>query len=268
MASYPGAVPSFTTKLDQVDVNFAAHVNRLQDEVRAIARELGVNPKGSFDSVRDRLQDLASSKAPVVHNHDERYWQRTTVTSKGQVLVGNSPGNITAVMQPPNNRVLLSDDSTASGVRWSQLTHDILTDNAEDNFPQYALADGTRGEFLRLSGGVLAGRVVLDSHAEKSVHLGNLNGAASLSPDQGSAFHGVLVAHSTVTLSAGSGDAAESMTLVLQQGGAGNYETNWSSNVRWMGSGPPAPTPVGSFLLGSFLTVDGANWLGVALNEF
>jgi len=41
MASFPGAVASFTTKSDTTDVIYAAHINALQDEIVAIQNTIG-----------------------------------------------------------------------------------------------------------------------------------------------------------------------------------------------------------------------------------
>lgn len=46
-SSWPGTVPSYTTKVNIVDVVDADHPNTLQDDVRAIALNLGVNPQTS-----------------------------------------------------------------------------------------------------------------------------------------------------------------------------------------------------------------------------
>lgn len=45
VASYPNQVRSFTNKRDNVDTNYAAHINDLQDEVAAIEAVLGVSPQ-------------------------------------------------------------------------------------------------------------------------------------------------------------------------------------------------------------------------------
>ena len=44
MSTWPGTVPTYTTKVDIVDVVQAAHPNALQDDVTAIATNLGTNP--------------------------------------------------------------------------------------------------------------------------------------------------------------------------------------------------------------------------------
>lgn len=42
MADYPGMLPNFSTKVDYVDVIFADHVNKLQDELYKTQQTLGV----------------------------------------------------------------------------------------------------------------------------------------------------------------------------------------------------------------------------------
>ena len=54
-ASYPSSVKSFTTKSDLTDLYSASHINDLQAEVVAIETELGTLPKGSYGSVKLRL---------------------------------------------------------------------------------------------------------------------------------------------------------------------------------------------------------------------
>ena len=46
-SSYPGALDSFTAKVDNVDDVLAAHVNDLQNAVVAVETELGTNPAGT-----------------------------------------------------------------------------------------------------------------------------------------------------------------------------------------------------------------------------
>jgi hypothetical protein len=57
-SSFPGAIDSFTTKVDGVDDVMAAHVNDLQDAVVAIQTELGVDPAGSDPDVVTRFTNL------------------------------------------------------------------------------------------------------------------------------------------------------------------------------------------------------------------
>lgn len=72
-SSYPGAVDSFTTKVDDVDDVMAADVNELQDGLEAVQAELGTDPAGTYATVKARLDDgnmatihAATSKATPV----------------------------------------------------------------------------------------------------------------------------------------------------------------------------------------------------------
>lgn len=56
MASvYPGALPTFTTKEDNVDVYAASHINKLQEDLVAIATELGTDPAATSTDLKTRL---------------------------------------------------------------------------------------------------------------------------------------------------------------------------------------------------------------------
>jgi hypothetical protein len=59
---YPNVLPSFTTKVDYVDDAQAADMNDVQNEVVAVATELGTNPKGTFASVAARLGAMSSAR--------------------------------------------------------------------------------------------------------------------------------------------------------------------------------------------------------------
>lgn len=65
VASYPGAVATFSTKYDFTDVIFAAHINALQMEVTAIQQTLGTNPHGVDTSVRTRLESIEGGLATL-----------------------------------------------------------------------------------------------------------------------------------------------------------------------------------------------------------
>jgi hypothetical protein len=69
VALYPRAVRAFTNKRDNVDTNYAAHINDLQDEVAAIQATLGVNPQKDatingigkdYGTVGNRLDSMGS----------------------------------------------------------------------------------------------------------------------------------------------------------------------------------------------------------------
>ena len=60
MATYPGGIISYTSKVDGVDDVMASHVNSPQDEIAAIETELGINPRGSAADVKTRLAQALS----------------------------------------------------------------------------------------------------------------------------------------------------------------------------------------------------------------
>jgi len=63
MANYPGSLPSFTnpSSTDNLDdpSHSTQHIN-INDEVLAIATELGTDPAGAYDTVADRLDAMGS----------------------------------------------------------------------------------------------------------------------------------------------------------------------------------------------------------------
>lgn len=63
MTYYPDAIPTndnYPDRIDDVDWIFAARYNEVKNEVLAICTELGTLPKGSYGSVKDRLDALSS----------------------------------------------------------------------------------------------------------------------------------------------------------------------------------------------------------------
>jgi len=70
VAQFPNSVPSFTTKHNITDIVDESHPNSLQDEVIAIAKELGTNPRIStarattFGTVDARLEGIESDYRP------------------------------------------------------------------------------------------------------------------------------------------------------------------------------------------------------------
>lgn len=141
VASYPSTIPSFTTKYDQTDVNWAADINRLQDEVAALAGELGTTPKRGFASVAERLGHLQDTKSDVGHAHDERYVQRSLATSKGVLVAASSAGNFASVAAGAAGETLVADPAQPAGVRWRVLSHGDLPGLANDDHPQYLTTD-------------------------------------------------------------------------------------------------------------------------------
>ncbi len=68
MASvYPGTLPSYTNKTNKVDLVDAGHVNALQDDVVALAAELGVDPAGSCTDLKTRLYVSLDNDGAIRH---------------------------------------------------------------------------------------------------------------------------------------------------------------------------------------------------------
>ena len=67
MATYPGAIATFRTMVNRVGVLYdalktkviyAEDLNKHSQEIAAIETELGVNPKGVYTDVADRLDNF------------------------------------------------------------------------------------------------------------------------------------------------------------------------------------------------------------------
>ena len=239
MPTYPASIPTFTTKTDQDNYVMAAHVNRLQDEVRAIASELGAQPRGSFGSVRSRLEDLATSKAQMPHNHDDTYWRRDTVTGKGQLLASTGPNNVAPLFASANNRVLVSDDTSDTGFRFRTLTQTML---------------GWHRSTLRQEGQI-SGAHEIDLFADSVVYA-EVVGDAVLSPE------------------AAPTDAPEATltTVILKQDSVGR-DVSWYGNIVWMSTGisgvhEGVPSVANEYVMVQLTTFDaGQTWLGVVYHE-
>lgn len=95
-AVYPGAIRSFTTKVNNIDIIDAAHPNVLQEEVVAIESTLGANPQIStspttgwiptstvFATVAERLANIERGLVSDTH---PQYVSRTG----GSVIVSSA----------------------------------------------------------------------------------------------------------------------------------------------------------------------------------
>ena len=59
--NYPGNIDSYTDKVNNQDTIIAAHVNNLQDAIVAIETELGTNPSGEHDTVKEYIESVEDS---------------------------------------------------------------------------------------------------------------------------------------------------------------------------------------------------------------
>ena len=58
-ASYPGAIKTFTDKVNLADTIDAADINDAYAEIEAVENELGINPAGTFATVVLALAESA-----------------------------------------------------------------------------------------------------------------------------------------------------------------------------------------------------------------
>lgn len=58
MAVYPGSVRTFSTKQDKININYAADINAVQDEITATQKALGINVQGASVDATTRLSVL------------------------------------------------------------------------------------------------------------------------------------------------------------------------------------------------------------------
>ena len=83
--NYPGNIDSYTSKVDNQDTIIAAHVNDLQDAVVAIETELGTNPSGDHDTVKEYIESVEESVEELIEEF-------TLPISDADISL--SPGNI------------------------------------------------------------------------------------------------------------------------------------------------------------------------------
>lgn len=130
-ASFPTSIKTFTTKVDNTDIVYGAHVNELQDEIVALQQTLGTAPQGNAATVKARIADLETGKADAAHNHDHntltnlttgdphtQYLLKSVGTTKGDLLVHNGTSWV-RVGVGANGAGLVADSTQAAGVRWS-----------------------------------------------------------------------------------------------------------------------------------------------------
>lgn len=100
-AVYPGAIRSFTTKVNNIDIIDAAHPNVLQEEVVAIESILGVNPQIStapttgwigistaFSTVSERLANIEKGLVSDTHSQYVSKSGGSIISSSGPTVHG------------------------------------------------------------------------------------------------------------------------------------------------------------------------------------
>jgi hypothetical protein len=145
MATYPGSVVPFTTKVNNTDVVDASHVNDLQLEVIAIQSTVGVDPqKGTIStafaattsprtSYADLDARLVNIEAGVIGDAHTQYMKRAggeTITSatsstKGLIVKGASSQSANLQEWQNSSGTVLASVSAAGGIVDTKLTSDI-----------------------------------------------------------------------------------------------------------------------------------------------
>jgi hypothetical protein len=129
-ASYPGAIKSFTTKVDFADTVLAEHVNTLQEEVSSLQVNLGTLIStgsgwvGSFDKITTNWNTLKDRIANIEYGLNNVTNAIPTGGTTGQVLRKTSNNNYETEWAEPvtglpsqsgnNGKYLTTDGSTAS----------------------------------------------------------------------------------------------------------------------------------------------------------
>lgn len=135
MPAYPGAIPSFTQKLNNVDNILAGHINDPQDEIIALASALGVSPNVSpststitgyvsgpatWNNVADRITNIEYGVVGDVHTQYVRVTGGSTIvpstTSTTGVIVKAATGQTANLQewQDSSGAVVTSIDNTGA----------------------------------------------------------------------------------------------------------------------------------------------------------
>jgi hypothetical protein len=135
---YPGAVKTFSTKVDFADTILAEHVNSLQDEVNALEANLGTYIRtgsgwvGSFDQITTSWPTLKDRIANIEYGITKALSQSAPAGgSQNQVLTKNSASdydyswatvNALPSFQDNAGKYLTNDGSTA---KWEAVESSI-----------------------------------------------------------------------------------------------------------------------------------------------
>jgi len=199
-ASWPTSIFIATTKVDVTDVNYAAHINALQDEVIAIETSLGLGVKGAYASVDARLDDIEADKfntadiGTISHNSladlttgnpHTQYILKSLGTAKGQLIGFTGSGAPGVLAVSTDGRVLEADAASTLGWRWGTAPIKASVGTTKGDLLAF---DGTN--WVRLAVGATNGHALVVDSAETT----GLKWAAT-TPEQmhGFQFPGALV---------------------------------------------------------------------------
>jgi hypothetical protein len=124
-ADYPGAIKTFTDKVDLQDFVSATDINDAYAEIEAIEGELGINPAGSFSTVVLALAQTMAEKA----------------ATKGDLLVATG-ANAASVLPVASKKysLMYADSAEATGLKYGAIRYVELT--AFDYTTDCATGDG------------------------------------------------------------------------------------------------------------------------------
>jgi hypothetical protein len=149
MATYPGSVISFTTKVNNTDIVDASHVNALQLEMIAVQTYVGVDPNiasigtsggggaGAWQNTATTYASLAARlnniEAGVIGDAHTQYMKRAggeTITSatsstKGLIVKGAASQSVNLQEWQNSAGTVLASVSAAGGIVDTKLTSDI-----------------------------------------------------------------------------------------------------------------------------------------------
>lgn len=154
MAQYPSNIPDWTDPeplVNQTHINYAEHVNELRDEVKAVAQELGTNPRGAASSVKQRLLDVENTKAATSHSHSG-FVASTLVDAKGDLIVATADNAVARLGKGTNGQALVADSAQATGLKYKNLDHNTDLTNLTSGDPHTQYLNSTRHDALHPEG--------------------------------------------------------------------------------------------------------------------
>lgn len=87
--SYPNSIKTFDNLVDDVDNILASHQNEPNAEITAIETELGINPKGSYTDVAERLDVIEASGTDENAIHDNTSGEISAITEKTSITAND-----------------------------------------------------------------------------------------------------------------------------------------------------------------------------------
>lgn len=185
---YPGALDTFTSKIDNENFVVAQHVNLLQNAVDAIQAVLGTSPAGIHDDVKSRIEGVETNLSTHTSgdDHDLRYggsgWNPVddiTIKSHQHNNTGSNPNLISLTSHVtgtlPKGNIQISPYNNVNTLTGA----DIHVSTTSDTKINTAL-----GNRLSLTGGTITGNVTITAAGaltlNQPINLSNLVDSAPI----------------------------------------------------------------------------------------